>query len=426
MDLAPPDLFYRFGVALVIGLLVGLQREYAFQKQSSTEATELLAGARTFPLIGLLGCAAALLADQFDAPAIVGGVALALGALLVVGHFLRGRSLDAGITTEVAALLTFVVGGLCYEGALRIASALGVATAVLLTLKVQTHALAREIDREDVFATLKFAVITVIILPLLPQTGYGPPPFDVLVPYDVWLMVVLISGISFLGYVLIQVVGPRRGVGLTGILGGIASSTAVTLTFAQRSRDVTGFSAPFALAIVLAWTLMFIRVLAEVAAINPPLLRTVWAPVLGTMAAGVGYAVYLYVQPGPSDHEEEASFTNPFRLAPAVTFGLLYAVILVAANGAQSYFGTAGVYVSSVVSGLADVDAITLSMAQLSGPEGDISHQTAARAILLGAAANTLFKGAIVFATGSQSLRRALAPGVAVILVAAGIAVALI
>ncbi len=426
MDLTPLDLFYRFGVALVIGLLIGLQREYAFQRRTPDEAEELLAGARTFPLIALLGSAAALVADTLAAPLVLAGAVLGVAVLLAVGHFLGASASDTGLTTEIAAFLTLMIGALCYHGHLRIAATLGVATAVLLTLKVQTHSLAREIDREDVFATLKFAVITVIILPLLPQQGYGPAPFNVLAPYDVWLMVVLISGISFLGYVLIKIVGPRRGVGLTGVLGGLASSTAVTLTFAQRSRDVEGYAIPFALAIILAWTLMFIRILVEVAALNRPLLEIVWVPVLVVMSASVGYSVYLYMRQTPESDEEETNFTNPFRLGPAITFGLLYAVILVAANAAQSYFGTTGVYVSSVVSGLADVDAITLSMAQLSGPEGDIAPKTAARAILLGAAANTFLKGGIVFATGTARLRRALAPGMGLIIGVSALVIAFI
>lgn len=426
MDPTLLDLFYRFGAALVIGFFVGLQREYAFQKRAAGDADELLAGVRTFPLIGLLGASAALLTDRFGGPLIFASFAVGLVVLLAVGHFYRAETADTGLTTEITAVLTFAVGGVCYLGDVRIAAAVGVAAAVLLTLKMQTHSLAREIDRDDVFATLKFAIITVIVLPLLPQHGYGPSPFDVLVPYDVWLMVVLISGISFLGYVLIKLVGPQRGVGLTGILGGLASSTAVTLTFAQRSRDATGLASSFALAIILAWTLMFIRVLVEVAALNVPLLKVVWLPVVGTMAAGLGYATYLYVRETTDQDEEETTFKNPFRLGPAITFGLLYAVILVVANAAQSQFGTTGVYVSSVVSGLADVDAITLSMAQLSGPGGDISHETAARAIILAAAANTLLKGSVVFATGTRRLRRALAPGVGIILATAGLVLFLI
>jgi uncharacterized membrane protein (DUF4010 family) len=285
---------------------------------------------------------------------------------------------------------------------------------VLLSLKVQTHTFARRIDSEDVYATLKFAVITVIVLPLLPTEGYGPPPFDVLVPYNVWLMVVLISGISFLGYVLIQVVGPRRGVGLTGLLGGLASSTAVTLSVAERSRDSRGLDQAFAMAVMLAWAIMFVRVIVEVAVVHPPLLLTVWIPITGVFIASLLYCGYLYRAQPTEAQDEPPTVRNPFRLVPAITFGVLYAVILVASNGAQSYFGDAGVYLSSVVAGLADVDAITLSMARLH-ESGDVSARTATRAILIGGAANTVLKGIIVAVTGTQALRRAVMPGLAII-----------
>jgi uncharacterized membrane protein (DUF4010 family) len=295
---------------------------------------------------------------------------------------------------------------LCAWDYVEVAAALGVGTAVLLALKVETHSLAASITREDVFATLKFAVITVIVLPILPQTGYGPPPWDVLVPYNIWLMVVLISGISFLGYVLIKAIGARRGVGLTGLLGGLASSTAVTLSLAQRSRTAERLSRSFAMAVILAWTLMFVRVLVEVAVVNRALLPVVAGPVLGIMGVGMLYAAYLYVAEGDSAGEDVDPPQNPFHLLPAITFGVLYAAILVATSVAQTRFGDAGLYVSSFVSGLADVDAVTLSMARLSGPAETVSPETAARAILLAAAANTLLKGAIVVATGSTAIRR--------------------
>ena len=140
------------------------------------------------------------------------------------------------MTTEVAAVITLTAGALCFWGELELAAALGVSTTVLLALKLQTRTLVRNITPGDVYATLTFAVIALVILPVLPRTGYGPPPFDVLVPHKIWLMVIFISGISFLGYLLIKIVGARRGVGLTGLLGGLASSTAVTLSFAQRSK----------------------------------------------------------------------------------------------------------------------------------------------------------------------------------------------
>ena len=409
-------LFYRFGVALVLGLFMGLQREYAYRDRVDEEG-ELLAGARTFPIIALIGASSALVSAEMGEAWPLSMTVIAVGILLAVGHFWQARERETGLTTEMAALVAFFTGALCYWGYLRLGAALGVGTAVLLSLKVQTHTLARTMDREDVYATLKFAVITVIVLPLLPRQGYGPSPFDVLVPYNVWLMVVLISGISFLGYVLIKGVGPRRGVGLTGILGGLASSTAVTLSVAERSRDSQGLDRPFALALMLAWTIMYARVIVEVAVISPALLAKVWAPVLGISAASLVYCGYLYRVQATDEQEEPQTVSNPFRLGPAITFGMLYAIILVLSNWAQSYFGDAGVYLSSVVAGLADVDAITLSMARLH-ESGDLAPATATRAIVIAAAANTVLKGGIVALTGTRGLRRAVVPGLFLIVLA--------
>jgi len=419
MDGSLLDLFSRFGVALVIGLLIGLQREYAFQKDEHPPRVELLAGARTFPLISLLGAAVALLADLAQAPVLLAAVLLGVAILLGVAHYQRAQDAKIGLTTEVAAVIALVVGMLCTWGQLEIAAALGVGTALLLALKLETTSLAQTIDREDVFATLKFAVITGVILPVLPREGFGPPPFDVLIPYNVWLVVVLISGISFLGYVLVQLVGTRRGVGLTGLLGGLASSTAVTLSLAQRSRDAPSLARAFSMGVVLAWTVMFLRVLVEVAAVNPALLWVVGGPILAMMTAGSLYAGYLYTAEEPAMEEKTPTLQNPFRLAPAITFGVLYAVILVATSAAQGAFGSTGIYATSLLSGLADVDAITLSMARLSGPSGDVDLRTAARAIVLGAAANTLLKGGIVVATGTRQIRTPILGGMAAILVTA-------
>jgi len=418
------QLFYRFGVALVLGFFMGLQREYAYRKRTEEEG-ELMAGARTFPIIALLGAASALGATELGEAWPFGMTVITVGLLLAAAHFWQAREREMGLTTEMAALVAFFTGALCVWGYVRIAAALGVSTAVLLSLKVQTHTLARRIDSEDVYATLKFAVITVIVLPLLPQQGYGPPPFDVLVPYNVWLMVVLISGISFLGYVLIQVVGPRRGVGLTGILGGLASSTAVTLSVAERSRDTKGLDRPFALAVLLAWAIMYVRVIVEVGVVHPPLLTVVWAPVVSVCAASLAYCVYLYwVQPS-GEQEEPTTVRNPFRLAPAITFGVLYAVILVVTNWAQGASGDAGVYLSSLVAGLADVDAITLSMAQLN-ESGELEARVATRAIIIAAAANTVLKGGIVAFAGTKGLRRAVVPGLLLIVLASAVAVMLV
>lgn len=403
------DLFYRFGAALLIGLLIGLQREYAHLQHEQEEQS--FGGTRTFALLGLLGCTAAFLADQLQSVLVFVAIAAIAGGLIMIAYVSTARKGSIGMTTEAAAVATMLIGAICFQGELAIAAALGVAMTVLLELKLQTRTLVRNITHADVYATLTFAVITLIILPVLPSRSYGPPPFDVLVPYNVWLMVVLISGISFLGYILIKVVGAQRGVGLTGLLGGLASSTAVTLSFAQRSRDISGLERPFAMAILLAWSVMFVRVMIEVAVINQALFRIVWIPLTAALVVSIAYCIYLYRIQSTGKQEEQDTFKNPFELGPALTFGLIYAVILLVANTARLYLGSTGIYLSSIASGLADVDAITLSLAELSQDTDDLDLQTAARGIVLAAVSNTLVKGGIVLAMGSMMLRKVIMPG---------------
>jgi uncharacterized membrane protein (DUF4010 family) len=388
---------------------------------------DLFAGVRTFALFALLGGLAAYAGLLLDSPAVFAVAILLVGLFIAVAYMAGVRRGDVGLTTEVAALVTIFAGALCVWGELAVAAAVGVTTTVLLAHKLEAHAFVHNLTREDVSAALKFAAISVLILPILPDETYGPPPFDVVSPFKVWLMVVFISGISFLGYVLIKTVGARRGVGLTGLLGGLASSTAVTLTFAERSKGQDALAGPLALGIVIAWTIMFARVLVEVAAVNAPLLLDVWLPITAGGAAGLAYGTVLYVRQRPKgdEEDEETNFANPFELGPALTFGVLYAVILVVARAAQMYFGDAGVYASAIASGVADVDAITLSLADLSRGEHSLSHDTAALAIVFAALSNTVVKGGIVVALGSAGMRRAILPAVGV-MVAAALGVALL
>ena len=412
------DLFYRFGVALAIGFLIGLQREYAHGGPDR----EIFAGERTLALMGLVGCAAAMAADVLVSPWAFVVILALMGGLITVSYFATAWRGDLGLTTETAALLTVIAGALCYWGYLALAVALAVVTTVLLSLKMETDRFARRITKEDIYATLKFAVITAIVLPVLPNQSFGSPPLDVLNPYKIWLMVVFISGISFLGYVLVKVVGARQGIGLTGLLGGLVSSTAVTLSFSQRSQDEPELAKPFALAIMVAWTVMFSRVLVEVAALNAALLSTLWLPVAASAAVGLAYCVYLYLSQR-TDEKGDVDFSNPFELGPAIKFGLIYGLILLISKAAQMYLGSTGLYLSSIVAGLTDVDAITLSVAELSRAGGGLSLSTGARAIVLAAMSNTAVKGGIVLSSGSPALRKALWPGFVLMLVA-GIGVA--
>jgi uncharacterized membrane protein (DUF4010 family) len=415
-----PDLIIRFGIALLIGVLIGLEREYARLK----EEVKAFAGIRTFPLIALLGCSAALLTDLTSGWAFA-MIAALIGVLIAIGYAIDAFQGRVGMTTEVAAIVVFVCGALAFWGYLELTAALAVVTFGFLTLKPQLHRIAQRISSEDLYATLKFAVISLIILPVLPNQNYGPPPFDAFNPYKTWLMVVFISGISFLGYVLIKVIGPKRGIGLTGLLGGLVSSTAVTLSFSQRSQDRPNLARPFALAITLAWTVMFGRVIVEVAVLNRDLLRMVWLPMAVTMVAGLAFCV-LYFFAQRTDEESDVEVSNPFELGPAIKFGLLYAAVLIFAKAAQHYFQDAGVYVASVVAGLTDVDAITLSMAELAGAPNGVAVPTAAKAIVLAVIANTVVKGGIALSTGSTRLRRVLLPPFVVMLIIPGVAAILL
>lgn len=294
-----------------------MQREYA---HGFSKGRGLFAGARSFALMALYGATSGLLADQFNSPLVFIGLVLLLGIMIVVAYFITATEREEiGITSEVAALITILIGGICYFHSVQFAAALGVVTTVLLAVKWELREFVKVITQEDVFATLQFAVITAIILPILPNNTFGPPPLDILNPYQIWKMVVFISGINFLGYVLVKVVGPKKGLGISGLLGGLASSTATTISFSQRSKEEEGLEKPFAVAIITSWVIMFFRVIVEVAVINRRLLPLIWPALAAMGIAGLIYAIYLYFSQLAVD-EEELSLSNPFELGTAIKF----------------------------------------------------------------------------------------------------------
>jgi uncharacterized membrane protein (DUF4010 family) len=413
------SLFLRFGVALVIGLVIGLQREYAFDEPNR----EIAAGIRTFPLIALIGCAASFFSDLMDSPWPFVGVLFLLGAFLVANYIMEARAGKMGLTTKVAAVLTVLIGSLVYYNEIALGVALGVATVALLSAKHEMHAFAHHITRADVYATLKLAVISAIILPVLPNRVFGIPPFDIFNPFKIWLLVVFISGMSFIGYVMMKVTGTRRGIDLTGLFGGLVSSTALTISLSNRSRENPALSRSFARAIILAWTVMYLRAAAVVAALNMLLVKSLWIPLGVSMAAGLAYWVLSYRAEASAKTREEIGISNPFELGPALKFGLLFVVILFASKSAQVYFGNAGVYLSSLIAGFADMDAVALSMAKFSRGPGAIGFDIAARSVVLATVANTVVKGLIAVISGAPELRKAILPGFILMLVT-GIVVA--
>ncbi|MEA3439298.1 MAG: MgtC/SapB family protein [Chloroflexota bacterium] len=405
------ELILRFGVAMAIGFMIGLQREYAFRKKER----RLVAGERTYALLGLVGALAAMSADILDSAFAFAIVILLVGVFAAISYFLDAWKGHIGLTTEISILITVLIGVLCYWDYLTLAAALGIATTVILSIKIETDRLVKALTRKDIYAALQLAVISVIILPILPNESLLPPPFDVLNPFKIWLMVVFISGINFLGYVAIKIVGPERGISLTGLLGGLASSTGVTLGFSERSNRQPGLGRSLALGIMIAWTVMFVRVLVLVGVINMELLSVVWIPIAASGIVALLFSIFLHISQRTSE-KDDLKFSNPFDLWSAIKFGILYALILVLARAAQMNFGNTGVYVSSLISGLADVDAITLSLAQLSDT-GTLGMEIAAKAIVLAVIANTVVKSAMVLIGGAVSLKRAILPGIGLVLI---------
>lgn len=404
----------RLGAALGLGLLLGLERE------RSREPDGTFGGVRTFALVTLLGALCTVVSTEIQLPALAIVAFLGLAALLVTSYVATSDRGHLGLTSEITALLAFLVGVLCASGWIHLAAIAAVSSTMLLALKHWLHRLARLVEPADVEATLKFAIITVIVLPLLPDRPLGPPPFDVLNPQRLWWMVVLIAGIDFVGYVLVKVLGAEHGLGLAGLLGGLVSSTAATLGLARRSRDVPAHARDLALPVLLAWTVMLVRIWILVSVAHPPLGRALLVP---TAAMGVVSLLVCGWLWWATRSEERGSVTvgaNPFELGTALRFGAVYAVVLIVVRIAEQRLGESGLYLAGAIAGLTDTDAVALSMASLAGSQ-PTSLQAAAHTVLVAMLANTVAKAALCVGLGAPGLRRAIVPA-AVALVVVGVA----
>lgn len=410
---------WQFAAALGLGMLIGLERE----RTRGEEQT--FAGVRTFTLLALLGVTSVYAGQQAGLPWIVGLVFVGVIAMVIAAYQATARNGNIGATTEVSALLTFLIGSLCAWNQVAIAGAVTVIVMLLLALKGWLHNLASRIEPSDVEATLKFGIVTLIVLPLVPNANFGPEGLQVINPYKTWLMVVLIAGLNFAGYVLVKVVGREHGFGITGLLGGLVSSTAVTLSFSQRSRTEPNLAAVLALAILLAWTVMFFRVVVEVGVINIPLAEDL---AVGMLVMGLVSLVicYLLWRLGRSTEKAEVeSGHNPFELGDAIKFGALFAVVIFVAKAAQVYFGNTGLYLAGALAGLSDVDAIALSMANLAQQDPS-SAGAAARTIVIAVISNTMVKCGMAIWLGAPSMRRTMIPITAALALSGAVAALLV
>jgi uncharacterized membrane protein (DUF4010 family) len=393
--------WWRFGFSLVIGALIGLEREFYQQRKETPD----FAGIRTFSLIALLGSVSSFLADDFGI--ILAALSLAgLILMTMVSYYrelVRSES-EVGITTEVAAILTFLFGVLVMSEHAMIAIALAVVTSLIITFKGELHSFIKNMSPEDIHYTLQFALIAAVIYPLLPNRTIDP--LELLNPSQIWLMVILVSGIGFSGYILMKILGPSQGINLMGILGGLASSTATTITFSSASKEHPDMTYHYARAIVIASTMMFPRAIFLILVIYPPLVLKVIIP-FGLMVS-TGLIYNLITQKKNQNKNEtvhpEYKITNPLKITTAIKFGLIYAFLLVGMEYAQRFFGTSGVYITSFLTGLTGISAITLNISQLA-ENAKVSSDVAGVALIIAVLMNTVSKGAISHYSGSPELR---------------------
>jgi uncharacterized membrane protein (DUF4010 family) len=391
------DVFGDLAIALGLGLIVGLQRE---------RADSPLAGLRTFPLVTLLGAVCALLSVQLASSWVLGAGLLGTAAASAMGNAARLAEPEAkpGITTEIALLLMYVLGAYVVIGHRAVAVVLGGIIAVLLHFKAELHGLVDRLGDREVRAIMQLVLLALVVLPVLPDDTYGP--YAVFNPREMWLMAVLIAGLSLAGYLALTFFGENAGIVAGGLLGGLISSTATTVSWARRSRESAGGSRAAALVIIIASTVVYGRVLLEVGAVARPFLRVAAPPLLLLSAAMALSAAVLWFVTRREEPEGTVDH-RPADLRAAFSFAALYVLVLFAVAWARERAGTRGLYVVSVISGLTDVDAITLSVARLAG-SGQIEAREGWRLIVVGVLSNLVFKGAMAALLGDARLRRAI------------------
>ncbi|WP_337879697.1 MgtC/SapB family protein [Rheinheimera sp.] len=414
------EVIQQFGIALLLGALVGLERE----KHKNSEHPGSFAGIRTYILFSQMGAVSAWLGHQTGQLWLFALAVLAVTALVLSSYWLENKTEQSrlGLTSELAAITVCLLGGAAVLGYAELAVALAIVTSAVLAFREPLHGLVGKLDSGDLFAMLKLLIASFIVLPLLPNQTIDP--WNALNPYTLWLLVILISALSLVGYLAVRSLGSVKGSAVTGLTGGLVSSTAATVSFARSSKQQNDELAADHLAggILLAWAVMFLRVLLICAALYWPLLaRLAWS--LGGMALLCALAAMLMFWFGHRRDVPVASarmpLKNPFSLWAAIQFGALFAAVLLAVKLAEHYLPGQGVLWLAALAGLTDVDAISLSMADLALRQNQV--QLAAQAILLACVSNTLVKTAMVLVSGSRALAVKIVAVTALLVVMAGL-----
>ncbi|WP_457640317.1 MgtC/SapB family protein [Persephonella sp.] len=387
-------LLFKIVFSIASGLLIGLEREHRTK-------VEIFAGIRTFPLISVLGMLSGFIFDKYWDGILYftfGAVVL----LAVINYYLEYQK-DIGSTTEIATFIAFIIGLLIYYEHYYIAAFLSVATTGLLALKKTLEKFAKNISEEDIFAILKFALVTVVIYPLLPDKNFGP--FNAVNLKNIWEMVVLVSVIDFMAYIILRWKGTKT-LWITGIIGGMISSTAVSYELAKLSKKYSAVTYSALFGIVLAWLIMNFRVLFLSGVVNFQVMLSLSVPLILLSVLYVVLIGYIYLKNKEQikqSSQQEIPFSNPFQITSALQFGVLYGIIIVATKALQHYLGSKGVYIASFISGVIDVDAITLSLSTLA-KNGTLSITVASQSIMIAVVSNSLFKFLYIFIFGNKKL----------------------
>ncbi|MCF6451240.1 MgtC/SapB family protein [Vibrio sp. MMG022] len=390
-------LIWNLFIALLLGAIVGTQRGWVMR--NSVEGSRV-AGIRTFSLVGLLGGLIGILAKIYT-PLLLGFALIALVILACIAFVIQQKkSEDISITGVVSLVITFVLGSLAVSGEAVLAAAAAVITAVVLDNKKELHQALQRLQEYELDAALRLLLISIVLLPLLPNQAYGP--WKALNPYEIWWMVVLIASISFVGYFAIKIGGAKRGILFTSVFAGLSSSTALTLQFSHLSREQEGISPLLASGILLSCGTMFPRLLIVLSVLNPQLVSLLWPIVLVMMIALYLPAWWIWRRSEVEKIEQSNKQTNPLALQSALFFGVVLAIIILLSHALSDWFGSAGILVLSAVSGITDVDAISLTLGRQSTQS--LAIEVAVLGIFIAASVNTIVKMGMVLMIGARQL----------------------
>lgn len=385
-------------LSLVLGFLIGLQREmhtiYSHKVQD-------FGGARTFSMIALFG----YLSAWFSAfsPYFFLIASVMMGLLLIAAYIVNSISIpEKGATTEFAALVTFVIGGMLNFSLPIFSVFITIIVLFVLNIKDTVKEYEQTITKKDLAAAILFMIMTFVILPILPD--HPIDPMGLINLYRIWIMVVLVAGISFFGYIAIRILGATHGIVVAGIFGGLVSSTAVAMSMARRVHENGFLVKNLTLGIILASSMMLIRAGIEMWVINPVLTKAFILPIVIGSIAGYGYIGMLYFSSKPEEIPQNIEFKNPFSIKEALIMGLVFGATLALITLSNRYVGDMGVYAVAIVSGIADVDAIILSLSSLA--KNGLNTTTAQYAILIAIISNSFAKAALVLFFGNIALFR--------------------